>query len=391
MSLAFLHPEFFFWMVPPVLMLFYFWQTQKPLQSHWLGEKVLEKLRAPETTMGLKARNRLFLIAALALIGAMAQPVAIDKETSFTSAAEVVLLIETGNGDSESFGRMKTLGSELIGSLSGEEIAVLAFDTQVYRVAPMSNDGTLLAHLVRHLPRTARESDPSAAISKLYPTVKADALIVVARSFDRKVSVPFVLLNERSDIEPIAQAIKRLKEAKRLKHHVPLFFYPLGLAMLLIWIALSSMSARRSITVAALIGIMGMSETPVQADMFDFRTLHEANRAYEAGEYARSADLFGQYQRNHDSAQVRYNRANALYKARRYKQAEYWYKRVYTDDPVLEARRRFNLEQARLQIQIQHRRSGDDPSNSSDSETSKEEMKTDAKPLGGFKTRLYPY
>lgn len=391
MSFAFLHPEFFFWMVPPVLILFYFWQTQKPLQSHWLGEKVLEKLRAPETTMGVKARNRLFMVAALALIAAMAQPIAVDKETAFTSAAKVVLLIETGNGDPESFERMKTLGSELIGSLSGEEIAVLAFDTQVYRVAPMSNDGTLLAHLVRHLPRTARESDPSAVISTLYPTLQTDALIVVAEAIESKISVPYVLLDERSDIQPIAQAIKRLKEANRLKHHVPLFFYPLGLAMLLIWIALSSMSARRSVTVAALIGIMGMSETAVRADMFDFRTLHEANRAYEAGEYAKSADLFGEYQRNHDSAQVRYNRANALYKARRYKQAEYWYKRVYTDDPVLEARRSFNLEQARLQIDIQGRRSGKNPSKSSDLEKRKEEMKTEAKPLGGFTTRLYPY
>lgn len=391
MSFAFLHPEFFFWMVPPVLMLFYFWQTQKPLQSHWLGEKVLEKLRAPETTMGLKARNRLFLIAALALIAAMAQPVAIDKETAFTSAAEVVLLIETGSGDPESFERMKTLGSELIGSLSGEEIAVLAFDTQVYRVAPMSNDGTLLAYLVRHLPRTAHESDLSAVISNVRPTIKGDTAIIVIGAFASKVPAPFVVLDERSDIQPIVQEIKRLKEAKQLKHHVPLFFYPLALAMLLIWIALSSMSARRSVTVAALIGIMGMSETPVRADMFDFRTLQEANRAYEAGEYAKSADLFGRYQRNHDSAQVRYNRANALYKAQRYKQAEYWYKRVYTDDPVLEARRRFNLEQARVQIEMQRRRSGDDPLNPSDSETPKEEIKTEAKPLGGFKTRLYPY
>ena len=68
-----------------------------------------------------------------------------------------------------------------------------------------------------------------------------------------------------------------------------------------------------------------------------------AVQAYENGEYRKSAELFGEYQHLHDSPQVRYNRANALYMSGHYQEAVYWYGQVFTNDVVLKERTRSNL------------------------------------------------
>lgn len=104
--------------------------------------------------------------------------------------------------------------------------------------------------------------------------------------------------------------------------------------MILIAIALSSMSKRQSVSMA-LVFMIFMGESDIRAGVMDFRLLKQANDAYLHGEYDQSALLFGEYQRLHDSPQIRYNCANAYFKAGHYARARYWYERVVTDDPKL--------------------------------------------------------
>lgn len=349
MSLTFLHPEFFAWMLPPTLALFYFWQTQKPFALRWLSAEVLEKLRPPATTMGLKARNRLFLIAAIALIAAMAQPVAVDSLRTFDAPLKIVVAIETGNDDA-TLERSKRLGSDLIGRLAGAEIAIAAFDTRIYRVSPLTDDVALLRYLMGHLPRTDKLSDTGGIGEKIARKTACDAVIVVSGAYGAKNSGTVLHVSDSSDIAATEAALESLARERTLKNHIPLFFYPLGLALFLIWIALSSMSPRRSVSVAAAVTILGSIPSHSEAGVFDFWVLHEAQGAYERGEYAQSAALFERYRLNHDSPHVRYNIANALYKAGRYREARRWYERAVSGDPVLEARRRFNLEVTRTRI-----------------------------------------
>ena len=65
--------------------------------------------------------------------------------------------------------------------------------------------------------------------------------------------------------------------------------------------------------------ILILSSGFLWANLLDFKTIAQANRAYEKGEFTKSATLFGSLEK--ESSVVAYNRANALYKARKYDEA----------------------------------------------------------------------
>lgn len=391
--MTFLHSEFFLWMVLPVGVLFYFWQTQKPYENRWLSESVLRKLRAPEMTMGPQGRNTLFLIAALLMIGAMAQPVLLDPLQQENAKADIVFAIQTGTRSEADFENIKKVALEAMGTAAGNNMAVVAFDEAIYRVAPLSDDYPILTMLVRNLPRTGEYGEPSEILSAVAGMADtADIAVVVATAGVSIESDRIIVLHDSGAIGVLAGQIKKHKEAQRLAAHIPLFHYPLGLAMILIWIALSSMSKRRSVTVAVMVALLGMAQPPVaRAGIFDFGLLQEAQEAYHNGEYAKSAALFGRYQQSHDSAQIRYNRANALYKAGRYEQAEFWYRLVYTDDPQLKKYRRYNLAQTRKQIALQKKTEGMENPTEGPEETGKNRLEGGTNGVRGFKTRLYTF
>lgn len=388
--MTFLHIEFFLWMLLPVGVLFYFWQTQKPYENRWLSEAVLRKLRAPELTIGLKGRNTLFLIASVLLIAAMAQPVLLEPLEHAKAKARIVFALQTGTQSEAEFEKIKKVALEAMGTAAGHEMAVVAFDEKVYRISPLSDDYPILSLLVRNLPRTGERGDVSKILSALEGMEKTDVAVVVAA--EPITGGSLIVLEDESGIALLAERLREFGEAERLSAHIPLFQYPLGLAMILIWIALSSMSRRRSVTVAALIAVVGMSQPPAaHAGFFDFGLLHEAVGAYERGEYSRSAALFGRYQQSHDSAQVRYNRANALYRTGRYEQAEFWYRQVYTDDPVLEKQRRYNLEQTRKQIALQRTANEAENPTQEIREEGRDRRTEAVKRVPDFTTRLYMF
>jgi len=76
----------------------------------------------------------------------------------------------------------------------------------------------------------------------------------------------------------------------------------------------------------------------VFADWFNFQTINRAKKAYEEGDFKRSARLFSTLEI--DDSTVRYNQANALYKAGEYDQALKIYKGL---KGVNEADRLYNM------------------------------------------------
>lgn len=392
--MTFLHGEFFLWMVLPTVVLFYFWQTQKPYENRWLGGAVLEKLRAPEMTMGLKGRNTLFLIAALLLIAAMAQPVLLQPYALENTKGRIVFAIQTGVQSEEDFEQTKTMALQAMGTVAGNDIAVLAFDEKgIYRIAPLSDDYPILFLLVQHLPRTGAGVELSGILSAVAGMEDIDLAVIVTakRRTAAEETERLMVLHEAGAVGAVADRLNQRKEVRRMAAHIPLFYYPLGLAMILIWIALSSMSKRRAVALAALAALLGVNETPASAGVTDFVLLRKAQEAYTNGEYSESAAWFGRYQQSHDSPQVRYNRANALYKAGRYEQAEFWYSRVYTDDAELEMRRRYNLAQTQKQIAMRGQKEGKNDSAEGLAEEEKNRLAERTADTGSFKTRFYRF
>ncbi len=344
--MSFLHPEFIFWLLPLTFLLFYFWLTQKPLRNRWLSEAVIERLRAPETTMGLMGRNVLFLVSSVLVILAMAQPVILDSTPIEGKELHIIIAIDRSN---EHFDQTRSLALSTLYSVLGENIELMAYDEKLYEIAPRSNDGGILGELIRHLTPSDKPSNRDVLEEKLAPR-KADMTIIIT-SIPIKVE-GMMLVASPSDVLAVHEKLLELRNNHRLQAHIPLFFYPLGLAMVLILFALSSMSKRQSVSVGILLFALNLSPLNSHAGILDFRELIEAREAYEAGKYEKAERLFARHQMKHDSPQVRYNRANALYMSGRYERARYWYERVYTTDPILQKRLRYNLEQSKAKIEM---------------------------------------
>jgi tetratricopeptide (TPR) repeat protein len=344
--MSFLHPEFLFWLLPLASLLFYFWLTQKPLQNRWLSEVALSRLHAPETTMGLKGRNLLFLFSSLLIIVAMAQPVIVDSTPIEGEELHIVMAIDLSG---ENFELKRSLSLSTLNSLLGERIELMAYDEKLYEIAPRSNDGGILGELIRHLAPSDHHANHDAVEERL-ALYKADMKILIT-------SVPIktknmMVVSSQAEILVVREKVVELKNNRRLQEHIPLFFYPLGLAMVLILFALSSMSQRRSVSVGSVLLLMSLLPDRYDAGILDFRELASAKAAYEAGEYEKAERLFAHHQMRHDSPQIRYNRANALYMSGRYDRARYWYERVYTTDPILAERTRYNLKQTAIKIEM---------------------------------------
>ncbi|MDD4855147.1 MAG: hypothetical protein PHQ22_03420 [Sulfuricurvum sp.] len=326
--MSFLHPEFLIWMTPFVGVLFYFWFTQKRHNEYPFSPAALEKLRVSESTLGSNERNALFLSASLLIIIALAQPVA-QQEKIIDAPASITIALDISNQPLAEFEVMKKQATSLVDEFEGA-IELVAFDSKVYRIAPSSKDKRILKELIQNLSPRVMNTEISDE-NNLNNICKIFTIVIISGNKN---------LDKRE--------IESLRKPKEHWIYFPLFYFPLGLAMILIAIALSSMSKRQSVSmVIALMLFAG--ESDVRAGVIDFKILEDAMSAYSHKEYEQSARLFGKYQQLHDSPQVRYNYANALFKAGHYERARYWYEHVGTSDPKLREWVKINL--AKLPIE----------------------------------------
>ena len=319
--MSFLHPEFLFWMIPFVGVLFYFWFTQKRDNEYYFTPEALQKLRVSESNLDITGRNSLFLSASLLIIIALAQPV-VQQEKIVEAPPTITIALDISTQPLLAFEQMKKNAMYLVDEFEWA-VELLAFDAKVYRIAPASKDKKTLKELIQNLPPQVMNSEVSDE-NTLHTVSKVSTIIVGNKMPDK-------------------QEIETLRKPKEHWIYFQLFYFPLGLAMIFIAIALSSMSKRQSVSMA-LVFMIFMGESDIRAGVMDFRLLKQANYAYLHGEYDQSARLFGEYQRLHDSPQIRYNWANALFKAGHYERARYWYERVGTNDPKLKEWVEINLE-----------------------------------------------
>lgn len=377
--MIFLHPEFFVWMLPPVLVLFYFWQTQKSPYSAVFSENVLKRLHAPEITTGLRARNLLFLIAALLLIVAMAQPVILQDEAAAEGRTDVLIALDLSKKSLDAFEEEKRSAIDTVRRLHDVNIAVVGYDTQLYRITPYTTDTAMTVELLNGLdPDVMRQFKSDRSLVDRFRS--EEGLVII-------IADPIRAHN--TELFDIESRVEKLKTAQRLYAHIPLFYYPLGLAMVLILIALSSMSKRRSVPAAAmLIIVLGMNNLPLHAGILDFQKLSGGYEAYEKGDYAQSVRYFKSYQHEHDSPEIRYNIANALYKSGAYREALFWYRQVHTPDRLLAQKTVYNLSLCETKIHT-GKKHGEKQKRSDAAVHLQVPQPLPKKNSSGLKTRLY--
>ena len=156
---------------------------------------------------------------------------------------------------------------------------------------------------------------------------------------------------DNKDIEQILDDInsksnKEKFEERKYKTYTELFYYPLAIALFLLLIAFSSMPSLKRTKLPIFILFFSFNFTNSQliaSSIFDFKTIKEANKAYENQDYNKALKEFEKL----DSNEFRdYNLANSLYKENKFKEAIDIYKNIKTSSNDLEFKKLHNLGNA---------------------------------------------
>ena len=423
--MSFLHPEFLYYMLPPMFILFGLLLTQKESEAHFFSEEVMSKLRVSANTLTLRARNALFLLMGFFMVVALAQPV-INDGTIQVKAKSADIMIALDISDSmlaqdiypNRLESAKQKALTLLDSSPNERVGVVAFAKNSYLVSPLSFDTSAVSFLLRQLDTTSITekgtdflsilevlSKTSDSKDKKYLLILSDGgdkkdfskeiekakeknIVVFVLGIATKKGAPIKLengsfikhhgdiiiskLNENianlatktggvyiqsttsdSDIKAMLSEILNISEEKELKseeinRYIPLFYYPLGLALFILLIATSSMSKRERLEMPSaflLFGLLFVSPE-AKAGLLDFLELKDAKESYKKQDYERSAKLYQKHAELSGNAESYYNSANALYKQKKYDEAVKSYEKALFDTEDLRAKNFSNMGNA---------------------------------------------
>ena len=419
--MSFLHPEFLYFMLIPLFVLFALLLTQKESHEHFFTQEVMNKLRVGASSLSMKTRNVLFLFMGFFMIVSLAQPVINDGVVE-VKAKSADIMIAFDISDSMLAGDVypnrlklaKEKAIELLKLAPNERIGVIAFAKNSYLVSPMSFDHGAVNFLLRQLDTSSITEKGTNFLSMLGVVDKniknkKKYLLIISDGGDKKdfsdeiafakknnITV-FVLgvgtkkgspikrndgsfikykgniiiskLNENianlatktggvyiqnvksdEDIKTMLAEINSKSEQKELKSekihkYIQLFYYPLGVALMLLLIATSSFSKR--VGSGFVMMVLFLSINPhAKAGMLDFMDLKEAKKAYESGDYKKSAKLYESYAKESGDSKAYYDSANALYKQKKYKEALKAYEKANFKDKELEAKKLANMGNA---------------------------------------------
>lgn len=428
--MSFLHPEFLYLMLPPVLLLFYFILTQKAPMEQLFDSAIYARLRVNEKRLTLRQRNVIYLLVFILLIVAMAQPVIEEgvvkvraPERTITIALDISASMQSNDLYPSRLGVARNKLLRLLDALKDERVRVLAFGKDVYVLSPASRDRQSVRSIVeRFNPGDYAEEGTDimgllAAADKAMEQNGTRNLLLMTDGGDRpdlKTAAAFAKANRirlfvlatgtpqgaplyrkgrivrqggkavRTALNPALESLalstggefalakpgaseviallKSIRTAdgrtqtgeKEVKLYGQLFILPLGLAILLLLVATSSISKRETVAIppAVLLGIFLMLQTaPLKAEQFAFELLEDAKRYYEKGEYPKAANAYYRYaRRKGNDARALYNSAHALYRQQKYAAAAALWSEIHTKDRLLQYAALHNLGNAHAMI-----------------------------------------
>ncbi|MDD3476796.1 MAG: VWA domain-containing protein [Sulfurimonas sp.] len=156
--MSFLHPEFLYYMLPPLFILFALLLTQKETHEQFFSQEIMDKIRVNANTLTLKARNVLFFLVGVFIIIALSQPV-IKEGSVEIKAKSVDVMIALDISDSmlaedvypNRLEAAKRKALSLLQEAKDERIGVVAFAKNSYLVSPLSFDKASVSFLLEQL------------------------------------------------------------------------------------------------------------------------------------------------------------------------------------------------------------------------------------------------
>ncbi|MCD6258131.1 MAG: VWA domain-containing protein [Helicobacteraceae bacterium] len=208
--MSFLHPEFFYFMLPPLLLLFGLLLSQKEINANFFSEEVMAKLRVHSGALSLRSRNILFFFIGLLLLTALAQPVIVEGEIEVKAkSADLMLGLDISDSmlAEDIYPNRLRVAKEkalfLIESMENERIGVLAFAKNSYLVSPLSFDSGAVKFLLHKLDTNSITEKGTDFLSMLE---------VVAKSSEKKKQKYLLILSDGGDQSDFSQEISYAKE-----------------------------------------------------------------------------------------------------------------------------------------------------------------------------------
>jgi Ca-activated chloride channel homolog len=428
--MTFLHPEFLYLMLPPMLVLFYFILTQASPTAGIFNPRIFAKLEVRQKRLSFRHRNMLFLAVFILLIIAMAEPVIIEAkvmvkapERTLTVALDISASMRTTDIFPSRLAVAKAKLLELIDAARTERIGIMAFGKDVYAIAPPTGDKMVLRQMAAHFnPDAYAEKGTdigtlvAAADGFMQKAPHRDLLILTdggerrdfsqvagfAREHHIRISVlgvgtgqgaPLVVSGQTvthdgkpvvtrlnpalpalatatggyyatattgaKDIDALMAALRKDMPGgedgvKEITRYGQLFILPLGLALLLLLIATSSLSPRERVPVppVILLAVLCCTGSPqLHAAQFDYELLAQANTLYAAGKYRRAANAYYRYaKRKGNDMQALYDSAHAFYRAGEYETAAELWNSIRSKELQLQFRSYYNLGNAEAML-----------------------------------------
>ena len=251
-------------------------------------------------------------------------------ENSIETRSKKQLLIISDGGDGDDF-------SEEIAYAKEKNIRVFVLAIATEKGAPIKQKN---GSFVRYKGETI--------VSKLNPSLA---------SFATSTGGVYIKgMKSNEDIKTMLGEIQRVSEKKELKKEIvekfiPLFYYPLGLALVLLLLATSSLRGKTSaLFVFALFSIASVDS---KAGLLDFMDLEEARQAYKSGNYEKSAGIYAKYADDTGDAHSYFNAGNSFYKQKKYKDAVKLYEKAVFKKLEYKANRFANLGNSHAKLKTQ--------------------------------------
>jgi Ca-activated chloride channel family protein len=155
------------------------------------------------------------------------------------------------------------------------------------------------------------------------------------------------------DIKTMLREITNISEEKEfhseeIQKYIPLFYYPVGMAIFILLIATSSINRKNSSNMASVFIFFCLLfiNPHAEAGVLDFMELNKAKEAYNNGEFEKSAEVYNKYAQDNLNAESYYNAGNSFYKQKKYKKAIESYKKATIENKELRAKNYSNLGNA---------------------------------------------
>jgi len=156
--MIFLHPEFLYFMLPPLIVLFIFILVQKKSQEPYFSKEVMNKLSVSSNALTLKTRNSLLFSVGVLIVLASAQPVLKDGKVRVrATGGDILIALDISNSmlakdvypNRLELAKKKAL--ELIEKATKDRVGVIAFAKNSYLVSPVSFDTKTVSFLLSKL------------------------------------------------------------------------------------------------------------------------------------------------------------------------------------------------------------------------------------------------